>query len=322
VTAEPSRSAEVVASPTTSAWKVPLVGRVLGRATRWTIRRPDMWPVALAAFLARGGVLVILLPFLVLPTPIGLASFIGADAITAAGPTARFIVIAVAVGLLAAGLVLAGSVVAAAADRVVLRGWTEDAAPARPSTEHRPVATVARILAVRIVAAIPRILAIAWAVPRIADATYRQLTLPDDLATPIVLRVAAMAPEAIALVVVGLLAGELIAGLATVHVVVEGRGAARSLLLVGRDLVRRPVPVLGAFAIGIVAVVAGIGLPVAAGIAAWGLVRQTLADGAGPFLALASAFSFAASIVAALALAGMIAAWRRISLAEALAEQA
>ncbi len=299
--------------------------RTLGRATRWTAARPSIWPVGLAAFLARGGVLVFVLPFVVLPTPIGIASFVGADAVTAAGPTERFLALALVAGLATGAAAVAGAVLAAAADRVALLAWAvDDAGPAGRASAGRasahPWPAVARILVARVVAAIPCALAIAWAVPRIADATYRQLTLPDDLTTPIILRIVQMVPDAVALVVAGLLVGELVAGLATVHVVVGGRGAGRSLLLVGRDVVRRPIPVLVAFVAGIAVLIAGVGVPLAAGLAAWDAVRRALADGGTPAMALAAATAFAAAMVAALVVAGAVAAWRRATLAEAVAD--
>jgi hypothetical protein len=299
----------------------PSAAAVLASATRWTLARPDAWPVALVAFLARGGVLIIALPFLVLPTPIGIAAWVGADAISADGPTARLLVLAAVAALAVGGAVVLGAVVAAASDRSVLSAWAADSA-VEPPQPRGAVVTVARVVAIRVAAAIPPAIAVAWAVPRLADAVYRQLTLPDDLASPLALRVVAMAPEAVLAIALGLLVGELLAGPATVHAVVGGDGAMRALVRVPGDLFRRPVAVLGAYLAGVGLLVAGVGIPLAAGVAAWDLARRSLAAGSAPLPAAAAVLVFVGALVGALAVAGAVAAWRRASMAGAVADPA
>lgn len=296
----------------------PRVAGVLRDATRWTAGRPDILPVALVAFLLRGGIVLVAIPFLVLPSPIGIASWVGADAITAAGPTGRFVALATALAGIAAGVAIVSIVLAAAADHVVLGAWAEDAG-LRGAHRRGAAATIARIVAVRLIAAIPPLAATAWAVPRVADATYRALTLPEDLATPLALRVATMVPEALVALVVGLLVGELAAALATVHVAADGDGATRALVRIGSDLLRRPVPVLGAFAAGVALLVAGLGLPIAAGFVAWGEARRALAGGGDLVGAILGVVGFVAALLAALAVAAAVATWRRASLAAATA---
>jgi hypothetical protein len=297
----------------------PSAAAVLASATRWTLARPDAWPVALVAFLARGGVVVMALPFLVLPTPIGIAAWVGADAISADGPTARLVVLAIAAALAVGGAVVLGAIVAAASDRSVLSAWAADAA-VEPSRRRGAVATVARVVAIRAAAAIPPAIAVAWAIPRLADAVYRQLTLPDDLASPLALRVVAMAPEAVLAIALGLFAGELLAGPATVHAVVGGDGALRSLARVPGDLLGRPAAVLGAYLAGAGLLIVGLAIPLAAGIVAWDLARRSLAAGSDPLPVAAAVLVFVGALLAALAAAGAVAAWRRASMAGAVAE--
>jgi len=313
--------------------------RTLAAATRWTAARPDMWAVALAGFLVRGGILVLAIPILILPTPIGVASFIGADAVTAAGPTDRFVVVAAAVGVVLAVAVLAGFIVGAIADRVVLRAWATDGRPAAAAWAGAPragatapragatapaparsgaVAGVARVVAVRLVATIPLVVAAAWAIPRVASAGFRELTLPDDLATPFPLRVLAAAPEAVAAIVVGLLACELVAGIATAHVVADGSSVPRSLWCVVVDLVRRPIPILVTFAVGVAALLLLVGAPLAVATVAWGAARDAFA-GSAPVAATAAVVTLSAGWVAGLLLAGSASAWRRAAMASAVA---
>ncbi len=297
----------------------PPASRVLASATRWSGARVDLWPVALVAFLARGGLVVVALPFLVLPTPIGIAAWIGADAISADGPAMRLVVLAVVAGLLAGGAVVLGTVAAAAADRLVLAAWAVDAA-ATTARGRRTAATVARLVATRAVAAIPPLVALAWSIPRLADAVYRQLTLPDDLASPLVLRVVAMTPETVVAIAVGMVVGELIAGPAAVHVVVNGDGAVRALVRAPLDVVRRPAAVLGSFAAGTALLLVAVGLPLAAGIAAWGAVRRSLGGGADPLGAMVAVVAFVAALVVTLAAASAVAAWRRAAIAAAVGD--
>jgi hypothetical protein len=316
---EPAAADPLASARPSAAARRPGVVAVLAAATRWTLARPATWPIALVAFLARGGVLVVALPFLVLPTPIGIAAWIGADAVTADGPAARLLVLAAAAAVVAGGLVVVGTVAAAAADRAVLADWAADAAVGSPASRTRgTAATVGRIVAVRAVAAIPAAIAIAWAVPRLADAVYRQLTLPDDLATPLVLRVLVMAPEAVVAVALGILVGELLAGPATVHVAAEGDGALQALARVPRDLVRRAVPVLGAFLVGLLLLAVGLVVPLVAGVAAWDLARRALTAGSDPLAAVAGVAAFVAALVLALVAAGAVAAWRRAATAGAV----
>jgi hypothetical protein len=131
-----------------------------------------------------------------------------------------------------------------------------------------------------------------------------------------------MAPEAVLAIALGLLVGELLAGPATVHVVVGGDGAMRALARAPGDLFRRPGAVLGAYLTGVGLLVAGVGIPLAAGVAAWDLARRSLAAGSAPLPAAAAVLVFVGALVAALAVAGAVAAWRRASMAGAVADPA
>ena len=46
-------------------------GAALTGALLVTLATPATWPLALAAFLIRGGILLVTLPIVVLPTPVG-----------------------------------------------------------------------------------------------------------------------------------------------------------------------------------------------------------------------------------------------------------
>ena len=42
-----------------------------------TLARPATWPLALAAFRIRGGIVLLVLPIVVLPTPVGIGDVVG-----------------------------------------------------------------------------------------------------------------------------------------------------------------------------------------------------------------------------------------------------
>ena len=83
--------------------------------------RPGLIAVALAGFLARGGLLLFILPFVAVPTVVGLGNFIGPTQITASGPTVRLLWL---IAGLVAAVVLAlalGTTVGALADVALYR---------------------------------------------------------------------------------------------------------------------------------------------------------------------------------------------------------
>lgn len=93
--------------------------RVAGRAVA---DRPGIWLLALLGFFARGGLVLLLLPILVLPSPIGAASVVGLRAVTiAAQPTPWLVGVLVVGGIaLVVWFVVAG-LLGAAVDREVAR---------------------------------------------------------------------------------------------------------------------------------------------------------------------------------------------------------
>jgi len=291
----------------------------LRAATAWTLRRPDAWAPALVAFLVRGGLAALALPILVLPSPIGIASWVGGDAVTAAGPTDRLIAIISGAVVAAVATLAVAFAVGAAADRIVLRWWAADSLRAGPPDAVGRVRTVVRLIGTRIVALVPVAVAAAWAAPRIADAVYRELILPTDLATPLVVRVLVSSPDAIAALVAALLVGELFGGLAAVHVVADGISAPRALGRSCLDIVRRPAAVLGAFSLGVGLLVVIVVPPLAISMLGWGRTRDALLDDAGAIAVALPVLALVAGWLATLVCAGAVGAWRRVSMATIVA---
>ncbi len=78
-----------------------LIGALLA-----TLDTPATWPLALAAFLVRGGLVLVLVPIVVLPTPVGFGN-----------------VVAPALGSIAFGSVSTGLVVVSIAAALAVVGW-------------------------------------------------------------------------------------------------------------------------------------------------------------------------------------------------------
>ncbi len=217
-----------------------------------TIARPTTWPLALAAFLLRGGALVFLIPIVVLPTPAGLGDVLG--------PTLTEI----AFGSLPAGAIVAGSGIAIGLVVIVgLAAWSaaalegegvrivaadEDVAgPGAGPAEPMTMALAARVTAARLVANIPLAVALAWGSVRLIALTYAELTSPSDIGTPIVARVLLGAPEVLVLVGLAWMFGQIAGALSARRVVLAGDGVARGSgagLAIG---VRRPLSTLARF---------------------------------------------------------------------------
>ena len=308
--------------------------------------RPALWLYALIAFLARGGLLVLALPIVVLPTFLGIANVMGPASVSAAGASPRL------VALIAAGvagvtvLVLVGTAIAAAAETALHRATVapdpDDAveptgpggtrAPEGPPTAGSTRApdglpdrggsfmvltpavgagrATARVFALRVVLLVPVVAVAALAVPAWVAVAYRELTLPSDVAAPLLLRVLAGAPLASSAVLVAWLGAEIVGGFATRRAVLFDASAARAFGSAVVDPFRAPIGTTAT-------AVAAIGLSVLALVpptwamgAAWSAARRILGGEIDAVAVLGIALALAAAWLAALVLAGIAAAAR------------
>lgn len=286
--------------------------------------RPDLWPLALVSFLLRGGFFLYLLPIVVVPSTVGLATWIGPTAITAAGPSERFVGIAAgAIALFIAWFVGGGLVAAVAEIALIRRSLGDGAAPSGgersggvvPSRDGRAVGVglAVRLLIVRFVAATPLIVAFAWGIPRIVGAGYRELTLPSDTATPFPLRVLRDVPEVLLVVLAAWLFAETVGGLAARRIVLFGDGGPASTVRAILHLARRPLATLGT----LVVTLSGLLLLVVPGLVAsaltWDRLGRTLVGDPEILLVSALTVLFVAIWASGLALAGAAAAWRNVA---------
>ncbi|HET7182936.1 MAG TPA: hypothetical protein VFI15_11950 [Candidatus Limnocylindrales bacterium] len=272
-----------------------------------TLTTPEWWAMALAAFLVRGGIFLILVPIIALPTPAAL--------ITDLSPVVERVVLGTPT--LAGAIVGAASislVVLVAAWAGVVGAWI-DAALTREaaSSDELDLAwspgglSSWRAFGIRITAHIPTLLAIGYAIVRIATISYTELTAPDEPGVPVVERVLGQVPDALALVVIAWLLGEAVGALA-VRRVSAGMSETAALLVSVRQLLSpRGLATLVATTIVLLAVA----LPFAlAAQRAWEHVRGYLLFGVDAMQLTAAIVVLVATWVLGLAIVGAALAWR------------
>lgn len=299
-------------------------GRGFLGAVTLALRHPSAWPIALAGFLARGGILLFLLPVVALPTPTGLATAFGSEIIAVAMgvPTPSVVQLVVTAIVAVLGWIVLGSLIGAAAD-VALAGWaatsdpTADGAGPReepvrgPDASEAPQAPrarrtqglVVRVALVRLACHLPLAIVSVWAVARIVAAVYREYISPGDLSVPLPIRVAASVPDAIVLLVVVWLLGEALGGLAARAIVLQGRPAARAVAAAVASLVLHPLSAGVALASTSVALVALVAPPLGGSALAWDRLGHRLQAAPDPPAILAATLVFAG-----IWLAGLLAA--------------
>ncbi len=306
-----ARSSEARASET--------VGGAVVASVLFVLERPGLVPLGLAGFLVRGGIVPLLLPIVVLPTPVGLATIFGPDIVSVAlaGPNPGIIRLAI-IGTLIAGLWLVASGVLGAATDVAL---IEAAGEARQERFEAVGAAmeglsrrrlIVRVAIVRWLAHLPLVVALAWGVVRIIEATYAELVLPSDTATPLVLRVLAASPDAVTAVALAWLVGETWGGLAARFVVLGGRSVVGSLWAGLRWLAVAPLRGLATMVVTMVV----LGLVVGAGIAGsstvWSSLRPIVRIDPGGFGMGAAVLLLVGVWLVGAAVVGLIVTWRAV----------
>jgi hypothetical protein len=149
---------------------------------------------------------------------------------------------------------------------------------------------------------------LAW--QAIYDATYRELILPDDLATPLPIRVIEDVPWLVVGLLVAWVVADAAASLGVRRLVLERRPVLEAWLLGWADVVRRPHRVVAVAAFGIVVLLVPLVPSVAAAAVGWGRVRDLLASGPSPWLALAAIMTWVAVWLGGLVLVGVAAGAR------------
>lgn len=290
--------------------------RAVRTASRAAFGRPSIWPVALAGFLARGGLLLFVVPFVVLPTPTGIATIFGPDIISVAISSPNpgvYRLIALGVLGLVAWLAVA-SAVGSTADVAAIRGLSGSAEVGAVSAGiagHRIRALRVRVAIVRLIAHLPTAAALVWGASRVVDTVYREYIFPGDLAVPLPVRVVASIPDVIIVLLVVWLLGEALGGLAARDLVLRGSGSVLGSLWRGIVyLVRHPLSSLATHLLGIAGLTVVLTPTLFVAMRLWSDARVLLL-GAGPWPAVVGgAVAFSAVWLGALGLAAVGSAWR------------
>jgi hypothetical protein len=202
------------------------------------VGRPRWWVMALAAFLVRGGIVVVLLPLVSLPSAPTLATALAPtiEALAMSRQSLEAALLGTALITLVVGVAIVLALTGTWLDNALAR---EAEAAAELDLRILDVAPSAwRSLAIRLVAHLPTLVVLGYAAVRFVIVTYQELLSPGDPAVPIALRVLARAPDALVLAAVAWLVGEALGGLAARRAA-EGERVGRSLRGALRDLLHR-----------------------------------------------------------------------------------
>ena len=303
--------------------------RALAAASAVAASRPRLWVFALLAFLARGGLVALVIPMLVLPTFVGLSNTVGPTSVTAAGPTPRLIAMVVTWLGVALGAIVGGTLIAAAAEVALHRATvapgadragsgfpsrvtavTASSAPATRGTAPTSRGIVLRVATVRLVLLLPVAVALAAAVPAWVQVAYRELLLPTDLAVPLPVRVIAGAPLPAGVVVATWLAAEVLGGLAARRIALHGSSVAGSFRAAAGDVARAPVSAFLTLTLAIGGTLLVLVPAVVVVGAAWDHARIALVDGTDAAGIILTTLVLAAVWAGCLVVAGIAAAWR------------
>jgi len=293
--------------------RAALIGALLA-----TFRTPATWPLALASFLIRGGIALVLVPIVVLPTTVGIGNVFGpALASIAFGSISGGLIgMAVVSALAVLGWLVTGGWLAAALEVEGIRIVADDdgvrslGRPADEPASGGSAGLATRILAARAVAFIPLAVALAFGTVRVVVVAYRELTSPLDTSTPIVQRVLGETPEVVIAVILAWMVGEMLGAVAARRMVLAGDGVGTALRAAIATCLRHPVSNLVRFWLpnAVLLMVLVVGATAAA--SAWSAVGDVLAGSADLMAAVAVVVLFVAVWLVGLALIALVSAWR------------
>jgi hypothetical protein len=264
--------------------------------------RPDVWSISLAGFLVRGGVLLFLLPIAAIPSPLDVANVLGPAVTSAAlgGPNPDLVRVVVVASLATVAAVAVAFALGAATDVATARIGAAELGASSPAPA---TGVVRRAFVVRLAALIPFAIVLAATVPAVVGATYHELILPDELVTPVVLRVIRDVPIVVIALLAAWLVGEAIGGLAVRLIVLEGRGVIGGIRGALALVAHRPRGAVGALAAGTLVLVVLVGPALAATALAWRWATSSLRAGPDPVAATVAVLALAGLWVGGLALA-------------------
>jgi hypothetical protein len=297
-----------------------------------SLGRPAWWLLALAGFLARGGILLAILPIVNLPSPLVMSNLVAPVIVPLALGHVDAGVLA-AIAIIVAGLLawlIVGGLIGAATDLALIRdglaaareegvtGRTAGDADASSSTrrdEQSGRSLVTRILVVRLLAHLPFAVVLALGTAVIVQIAYAELTRPAAVDTPLVVRVVAAGAWPIVAIVVAWFVGELAGGVAARRIVLAGDGVRAALAGAVHSLVRRPRSTVVPALVTTLPLAAILGGTLGGARVAWLRAGAALTDPrVEPAILVVSLMSLVAIWLAALSLIGLVSAARSAAL--------
>lgn len=304
------------------------IGLLVGSLS-FGLSNPDTIVVALAGFLLRGGIVLLVVPAAVLPSVIGIAGATGVNAFGIDGrPTPWLFQVAAVASIVVAIWLLLALVVGSLVDVWLIEGALDGERDAtrrpRPAPELRVLLDLAGI---RVICLVPLAVALALAYSRIYGVIYDELTVPSNLATPLAVRVVMGAATTVLAVGLVWLASETVAAVAVRRFVILAPGVWRALAGAIGQLVRRPISSAIAVAVSYGASLVATGLAIFATSTAFGWCSWAARDqqpfaitlGISPYsttrdfrpaIFLLAVVALGLAWIAALALSGVASAWR------------
>ena len=292
------------------------VGATLVASLLATLSRPATWPLALASFLLRGGFVLVVAPIVVLPSAVGvgnvLTPLLSTFVFHGLTPSIATIVAAVAAGALV--WVVGGGLLAAAAESELVRRVAADQEAGGYGELAAGIDVAAhpawRVLTVRLIASLPLLLALSWGAIRIVTVAYRELTVPSDVAVPLVARVVGGATDAVAIVVGAWLVSETVGGIAARRVILSGERVPVAMRAAVLRFLRAPARCTALAIVPLVPVALALGVAGLAASVAWNALRAALSFNGGFLVVLALVAVLVALFSGGLALIGVASAWR------------
>jgi hypothetical protein len=293
----------------------------------------DTAVVALAGFLLRGGIVLLILPSVVLPSVIDIAGATGVAAFGIDGhPTPwLFEMVAIASAVAALYLILA-FVVASLIDVWLIGAALKPQAGAATARRSAPqLGVLLDLAAIRAICVLPVAGVVVWAGSQIYTAAYNELTTPTNLVTPLAVRVVENASGAVAVLVLAWLASEVVSGVAVRRLILLNRGVWRSIAEALIQIARRPMSTAATIAVSFGASVAAIAIAMLATAVTFDWCRIaarnpdpiTITIGIDPFATtrdfrpvvfLLAAAALCLAWIVALVLSGVASAWRSAAL--------
>jgi hypothetical protein len=290
-------------------------GTVITGAFVVTLLRPVSWVLGLAGFLAGGGIVLVAWPILVLPTPTGLQNALGGPVSSLVfgdpSPTLVALIVGGVVALLL--LVLAGTLAGAWAERqgiaVALEAAMDDGL-GLPAADLDGAPGAGRVAVVRLLGLAPAVIVAALAWRPFYDATYRQLVLPQDLVTPLPLRILGDVPWLVVAVAGTWLLSDAAAAVGVRRLVLDREPVLAAWVMGWGDLVRRPGRIIPTALVGMAVLVLLVGPAMVAAAVGWLRVRDMLVGGRDPVIVVGAVAIWVAIWLGGLVLAGVGAAVR------------